>query len=142
MAHQINVFAQNKPGRLEHLTKVLAEAGINIRAITISGQEDFGVIKLLVDLPEKAYQVLVQEGFTAYMKEILAVIMRDQPGGLHEICRVLGGRGINIEDAYGFVVQDLKTALLVVEVEKIPEAEKVLLDEGLRILTDEELYRI
>ncbi len=142
MAHQINVFAQNKPGRLEQLTKTLLDSNINIRAITITGMEDFGVVKLLVDNPEKAYQALIKEGFTAYMKEIIAVIMRDQPGGLHEICQAMGTRGINIEDAYGFVVQDMKTALLVMEVEKIPEAEKVLVDSGFKVLSDEELYQI
>jgi hypothetical protein len=142
MAQQINVFAQNKPGRLEHLTRVLKDSGVNIRAITLAGQEDFGAIKLLVDDPEGAFRSLTAEGFTAFRKEVIAVIMNDQPGGLHEICQVLDGQGINIEDAYGFVVQDLKTALLVVEVEKIPEAEEVLHSAGLRTLSDEELYQI
>jgi hypothetical protein len=142
MAQQINVFAQNKPGRLEHLTRILKKAGVNIRAITLADQEGFGVIKLLVDDPDGAYLALTREGFTAYRKDVIAVIMNDQPGGLHEICQVLDGQGINIEDAYGFVVQDLKTALLVVEVEKIPEAEDVLRSAGLRTLSDEELYQI
>lgn len=142
MAQQINVFAQNKPGRLEHLTRVLKDSGVNIRAITLAGQEEFGAIKLLVDDPGKAYASLTEEGFTAYSKEVIAIIMNDSPGGLHEICQVLDGRGINVEDAYGFVMQDSKTALLVVEVEKIPEAEEVLRSAGLRTLSDEELYQI
>ena len=73
-----------------------------------------------MDDPDRAYLALTREGFTAYRKDVIAVIMNDQPGGLHEICQVLDGQGINIEDAYGFVVQDLKTALLVVEVEEDP----------------------
>ena len=90
MANQVNVFAQNQPGRLERLTEVLLEEGINIRAITISGAEDYGVIKLLVDDPHKAFEALQREGFSAFLKEVIAVVMDDRPGGLHRICRVLG----------------------------------------------------
>ncbi len=142
MAHQVNVFAQNRPGRLERLTEVLKDEGINIRAITIAGTEEFGVVKLLVDDPKKAHRALLREGFSAYLKEVIAVIMEDRPGGLHRVCRVLGESGVNIEDAYGFVVQDRGTAVLVVEVEKIPEAEKVLREGGFELMTDEELYSL
>ena len=48
--------------------------------------------------------------------------MDDRPGGLHSVAQILSGAGINLEDAYGFVIQDKKRAVLVVEVEKIPEA--------------------
>lgn len=142
MANQINVFAQNQPGRLERLTEVLLEEGINIRAITISGADDYGVIKLLVDDPRKAYEALQREGFSSFMKEVIAVVMDDRPGGLHRVCRVLGESGVNIEDAYGFIFQDRKTAILVVEVDKIPEAEEILSAKGLELLSDEELYSL
>ena len=55
MAHQIAVFAENKPGRIERVSRILGEAGVNIRAITIATADAFGVIKLLVDDPAKAY---------------------------------------------------------------------------------------
>ncbi len=142
MAKQINVFLENRPGRLERLTRALMEAGINIRAITIADQDGFGVIKLLVDSPESACETLKREGFTANLREVIAVIMKDRPGGLHEICEILDEKGINIEDAYGFVVQSLGTALLVVEVEKTPEAEEVIRNAGISVLSDQELYRL
>ena len=142
MANQVNVFAQNQPGRLERLTEVLLDEGINIRAITISGAEDYGVIKLLVDDPHKAFDALQREGFSAFLKEVIAVVMDDRPGGLHRICRVLGESGVNVEDAYGFVFQDRKTAILVVEVEKVTEAEDILRAKGLEFLSDAELYSL
>lgn len=142
MAHQVNVFAQNRPGRLERLTEVLAQEGVNLRAITISGMEDYGVIKLLADDPRRAVRVLEREGFSAFLKEVIAVIMDDRPGGLHRVCKVLGERGVNIEDAYGFVVKDRETAVLVVEVEKIPEAEEILKSGGFTLMSDEELYAL
>jgi hypothetical protein len=76
------------------------------------------------------------------MKEVMAVVMDDRPGGLHRVCRVLGEGGVNIEDAYGFVFQDRKTAILVVEVEKTPEAEEILRAKDLELLSDEELYSL
>jgi len=142
MAHQINVFAQNQPGRLERLTEVLMEEKVNIRAITIAGADEYGVIKLLVDDPRRAHEALKREGFSSFEKEVIAVIMDDRPGGLHRVCRALGAGGVNIEDACGFVVQDRRTAVLVVEVEKIPEAEEVLLGAGFEIMSDQELYSL
>jgi hypothetical protein len=142
MANQVNVFAQNQPGRLERLTEVLLEEGINIRAITISGADDYGVIKLLVDDPHKAFEALQREGFSSFLKEVIAVVMDDRPGGLHRVCRVLGESGVNVEDAYGFVFQDRRTAILVVEVEKVTEAEWILRAKGLEFLSDAELYSL
>jgi hypothetical protein len=142
VAQQINVFAQNQPGRLERLTQVLMEEGVNIRAITISGSEDYGVIKLLADDPAAAYEALLSEGFSAFVKQVVAVIMDDRPGGLFRICQALGEKGVNIEDAYGFVVRDKQVAVLIVEVETIPEAEDVIGEAGFEVMSDEELYSL
>lgn len=142
MAHQITVFAQNKPGRIEKVTRVLEDAGVNIRAITIATSDSFGIIKLLVDAPGRAYESLSAAGLSVYQREIIAVLMDDSPGGLHRIAEILGGEGINIEGAYGFVVEDKKQAVLVIEVEKIPEATGLLRARGLATLTDEEIYAL
>ncbi len=142
MAHQISVFVENKPGRIERVTEILMKADVNIRAITVMGTFEYGVIKLLVDKPKAAYEALKSNGITAYKREIIAVLMDDQPGGLYRIAKVFGQKKINIEDAYGFVIQDKKRAVLVVDVGKIQEAEKVLKEEGLTILSDEEIYSL
>ncbi len=142
MAQQVNVFAQNQPGRLEQMTKVLTEAGVNIRAITISGVGDFGVVKLLADDPGLACRVLEEHGFSAFKKEVLAAVMDDKPGGLYRIFNILGRAGINIEDAYGFVVKDREMAVLLMELTGIGEAEKALAAEGVQILSEQELYEL
>jgi len=142
MAHQISVFAENKPGRIERTTRVLEEAGVNIRAITIATSGSFGVIKLLVDAPDTAFEALSGEGLSVSKREIVAVLMDDNPGGLHRVAEILGGEGINIDDAYGFVVEDKKHAVLVVEVEKIPAAVELLKARGLATLTDDEIYAL
>ena len=142
MAHQISVFAENKPGRMERVTRVLSEAGVNIRAITVATSGSFGVIKLLADNPERAYKALTDEGLSVSRSEIVALLMDDRPGGLHRVMGILGEEGINIEDAYGFVVEDKKRAVLVIEVEEVSEVLKLLTEKGLTTLSDEEIYAL
>ncbi|MCX7667911.1 MAG: ACT domain-containing protein, partial [Atribacterota bacterium] len=122
MAHQVSVFAENKPGRIEKITRVLAQEEINIRAITISSANGFGVIKILVDKPQKAYDALRTQGIPTYLQEVIAVVMEDKPGTLHRIAQVLTENGVNIEDAYGFVVKSGEKAVLVIQVENQPRA--------------------
>ena len=142
MAHQVSVFAENKPGRISRITEILAEAGVNIRAITISGSGEYGVIKLLVDDPDLACGKLSSANITANKREIIILLMEDRPGGLHKVTQILEKRGVNIEDAYGFVIEDKKEAALVIEVENVSEVEKTIKSEGIRILSDEEIYSI
>ena len=73
---------------------------------------------------------------------IIAVLMDDQPGGLHTIADAFAVKGINIEDAYGFVVQDKKKAVMILDVEEVPEAVKVLSEYRMTILDDAELYAL
>jgi hypothetical protein len=142
MAHQISVFVENKPGRIERVTDILAKANINIRAFNVSSSYEYGVMKFLVDQPDKALQVLREQGFTVNKREILAVLMDDRPGGLSRIVKAFSRRKMNIDDAYGFVIEDKKQAVLVVDVEKLNEAKKLMTDEGISTLSDEEIYSL
>lgn len=142
MAHQVSVFAENKPGRIEKIARILAEAHINIRAITISSANGFGVVKILVDQPQKAFEVLREQGLPVYLQEVIAVVLEDAPGGLHRVAKVLADNGINVEDAYGFVVERGKVAILVIQVEHEPQAQSVLERNGFMLLSDEEIYQL
>jgi hypothetical protein len=142
MAHQISVFVENKPGRLERVTDVMAKAKVNIRAFTVSGTYEYGVMKFLVDKPDKALEALSGQGISANKREILAVLMDDRPGGLHRIAKAFSERKMNIEDAYGFVIESKKQAVMVLDVEKIEDAKRVLREEGFSTLTDQEIYSL
>jgi hypothetical protein len=134
------VFAENKPGRLDHITEILAQANINIRAIKISDLGEFGVVKVLVNDPDTAYQALKDGGVSASKKEIVAVVVEDRPGGLHEVLKILTQHNINVEDAYGFVMYE--RAILVIEVANVSEAESLLEQSGLHLLSKEEIYAL
>ncbi|MBM4140304.1 MAG: ACT domain-containing protein [Nitrospira sp.] len=123
---QISIFSENKPGRLEKITKVLADEGVNILAINIASSNGFGVIKFIVDKCELAYQKLKQKGFTVSLNEVLAIEMVDKPGGLYEVARTLSQKKVNIENAYVFILESRKRAFLIVEVQDIEKAKKLL----------------
>jgi hypothetical protein len=142
MAQQVCIFAENKPGRLERITNILHESHINMRAITIATSQGFGIIKLIVNDPAKTIEVLQGKGLTAYSREVIAVLMSDQPGGLHKVAEVFARQQINIEDAYGFVIQDKKRAVMILDVEEMPEAVSVLTKAGFTLLDDNELYNL
>lgn len=140
IAHHLSVFAENKPGRLDHITEILAEAQINIRAIKISDSGDYGVVKLLVDDPDTAFQALKAGGVAASKQEIVAVVVEDRPGGLHSVLKILTNHNVNVEDAYGFVMHE--RAMLVIEVGNVQEANVVLEESGLHLLSKEEIYAL
>ena len=142
MAHQVTVFAENKPGRLGRITRILAGAGVNLRAFTIADSGDFGVLKFVVDRPDAAHKALTDAGLVARKREVLAIEMEDQPGGLSRIAQVLEERGINITDATAFITGQKGKAVLLVETERIPEAERVVAQAGLKTLSDDEIYSL
>jgi hypothetical protein len=140
MAHQIAVFAENKPGRLGQITRLLLEAGVNIRAMTIADSGQYGVIKMLVDSPDVAYEAFRKSNMAATKKEVMAIVMDDQPGGLHRVAGALESAHINISDAYGFIVESKKQAVLVLDTDNLSQATSLVAGLGLKTLSDEELY--
>lgn len=126
IAYQLSIFAQNKPGRLAKVTGILRKGKINIRAITIATSDAFGVINVLVDDPEGARSLLEGEGLTVSMKEVIAVVIEDKPGGLDRLVQLLFDKEINVENAYGFVLESRKKAVFVVDVDQLEKAQEVL----------------
>lgn len=142
MAEQVSVFIENKPGRLNAITALLREHGIDIRAMTIADHRDYGVVKLLVSDPHAARSVLTDHGFAAALKPILATAIEDQPGGLHGLLEILAENQINVLDAYGFVVEPRHWAVWCMEVADPVETARLVTAQGFRVLDDSDLYRV
>jgi hypothetical protein len=142
MIQQISIFAENKPGKVERITRVLAEAGINIRAITISDLGDYGLVKILVNDTQKAYDLLRGAGLAAKLIEVVAVPLADKVGGLDKAAQVLCEKGINLKNAYGFVVDKGKQAILLFEVDQPAVAAKTLEAAGYKPLSAAELANL
>ncbi len=142
MARQLSIFAENKPGRIEKITRLLSQEKINIRAITISSANGFGIIKILASEPQKAFDLLRNHNFPVDLQEVIAVVMNDEPGCLHRVAQTLAEHQINIEDAYGFVIESGEKAVLVIQVENKPQARSILEKNGFQLLSDEEIYHL
>jgi hypothetical protein len=139
---QLSLFVENRPGRMAKVSKSLSDADVNIRAMTIAEAGDFGVIRMVVDDPERGYEVLHDNGFTVSTTDVLAVEMKDTPGGLYEIVNTLGENSINVDYAYAFVTARAEKAMLILRVDDIAKARRMLSAKGVKIATKEELQAI
>jgi hypothetical protein len=129
---QISIFSENKPGRLAAIAHALGEEKINILAFSIAEAEGFGVVRALVDHPEKAHNKLVSLGFNTVFTDVIAVHMKDQPGGLYEVAKMLGDSGINIE--YSYAYSGKEGAVLILRVDKVEDAIGKILSSGATLL--------
>jgi hypothetical protein len=137
---QISVFLENKAGRLEEVTRILAEANINIRALSLADTSDFGILRLIVNDNNKAKEELKKAGFTVAKTEVAAVEVSDQPGGLHHILRILKKANVNVEYMYAFVQQNGANAVLIFRFDNLGEALRILKDNDVRVIQGEKLY--
>lgn len=140
MAKEVNVFLDNRPGRLRSVAEVLSQHAINVRTMTLQDRTEFGLMKLIVDEPEKAHSALQEKGFACALKEILAIIVDDKPGSFLKLADVFTKHSINILDAYGFVIESSKNAVFCVEVKDPQGMKDILSKEGFKVLEDEQLY--
>jgi hypothetical protein len=136
----IAVFAENQLGQMARITKALADAGVNIRWVTIATNETLGVIKFLVDKPDRAYQRLHEQGWTVSLVEVLAIEVEDKPGGLHAVADCFARNNINVENSSGFVSGN--RAVLLIEVQDVAKARQTLANQPLRLLSQEEILKL
>jgi hypothetical protein len=137
---QISVFLENKAGRLFEVTRILAEAGINIRALSLADTSDFGILRLIVNDNNRAKEVLRQQGFTVGKTEVVAVEVTDQPGGLHRILEILYKANVNVEYMYAFVHQSGSNAVIIFRFDNVDDALKILLENNVTVIEGKKLY--
>ena len=139
---QISIFLENKPGGLEHVTKVLADANINIRALSLADTTDFGILRLIVNDVDTAKNVLKENGLTVGRTTVVAVEVPDHPGGLHGILKALSDNGINVEYMYAFVERSGENAVMIFRFDSTDSAIDVLLKNGITVLPGEKVYSL
>ncbi len=139
---QISIFLENKAGRLAEVTRVIAEAGINIRALSLADTSDFGILRLIVTDFEAARNALKEKGFTVGRTTVVAVEVADQPGGLSNILSILSNEGINVEYMYAFVQQSGKNAILIFRFDRTDQAIELLQRHNIPIVPGDKIYSI
>jgi hypothetical protein len=139
---QISVFLENKPGALADVTRILGEAGVNIRALSLADTKDFGILRLIVNDNEKAKTVLGARGFTVRKTEVVAVEVHDRPGGLAAIMEILADAKINVEYLYAFVQQSGQNAIIIFRFDETDRAIAVLSERNVPILEGKKVYTL
>ncbi|GAB4367382.1 MAG: ACT domain-containing protein [Spirochaetales bacterium] len=128
---QISIFLENVAGRLAEVTRLLAQHGINLRAMTIADTADFGILRIVVDQPDKALKVLRDGGFTAKTTEVLAVEVEDRPGGLSKVMEIFQQNKVNIEYLYVSLEKNKDRAVVIFKVEDLKLGQKIVEEHGL-----------
>ena len=131
MVNEVRVFVENKPGKLSHVTELLGSAGVDILALDLADDGQFGVFKILTAEPDRAKEVLSGAGMTVAFNKVACVEIPDQPGGLVRLAKALEGEGLNLTEAYGCILERGKRALFVVKGDNIEAIESAARSAGL-----------
>lgn len=132
---QISVFVENRPGAILDITSVFAEAGINIRAITIADTAEFGVVRLIVDKRKEALAALRNANMTVIETDVLALEIDDTPGSFHKALKSLYDNNVMIEYSYGFVSPIGGGATIILKCDDQEKAHACLEANGFKLLT-------
>lgn len=137
---QISIFIPNKKGSLAQLTDILIAHNIDIRAIAVFDTSEFGILRVVVDDPDRAVEILNQEGVVAKVSKVIAVEPEDKPGSLNQIFSILRDADINVDYIYSFIMRKKEMPYIVMKVDQQEKAVDVLTDHGINVINKEEIY--
>lgn len=136
---QISVFAENRHGAICDIAKVMKDANINIRAITIADTTDFGVVRIIVDKRDKALKALRANNMTVVETDVIALAVDDEPGAFYNALSALNDSGIMVEYSYGFVSPVRDGATIILKCDDQEKAIDSLTSNGFKILKRDEI---
>lgn len=136
---QLSVFVENKHGRLAEITTIIANAGIDIRALSISDTTDFGILRLIVDKPNEAISHLKAEGLTVSLTDVIAVGIPDKPGGIAKTLSAIAATDVGVEYVYECVARNADHAYFVMRVADNEKAVAALKAHGCDIIDGDRL---
>lgn len=131
---QISVFVESRPGHMARVLDAFQEAGVNVRGYSASDTGDYGIVRFIVDKPDRALSVLSDMGAAAVKTEVLCALLPDTPGELARIMGIMARCGINVEYSYSLI-----STFIVLSVKDIEAAERVLADESIELIGQNDL---
>ena len=137
--HQISVFLENRTGQLAEITRLLADKGIDLRAISIAETADYGLARMIVDDSHKASAILLEHGDILSMTPVWAVEVPDRPGGLAEVLSVLAENHVDVEYMYSLFAHQESKAYMVMRISDEPRFLSTLGDRRIKVMTKAEL---
>lgn len=142
LVKQLSVFIENKPGRLAPIIETLGKNDIDISALSLADTSEYGIIRIIVNNPDKAKEVLKELGVVVKITEVLTVAMDDTPGGLSKILDIFVKNDVNVDYMYAFVGTVTNKALMVVKVSDPALAASVLDKSGISTADAKDIYRL
>ena len=140
LAKQLSIFLENKSGRLNEVTEILGEAGINLSAMSIADNSDFGILRCIVSEPEKAYKVLKERHFAVKITDVIGFVCPNVSGSLAVVLKKLSEKGVFIEYMYSFANGDV--AHVVIRPTNLEECENILSDMKVELMAANDLYKL
>ena len=137
---QLSIFLENKSGRLTEVTDALGVAGINLSAMSIADNSDFGILRCIVSDPDKAYQVLKEAHFAVKITDVIGFVCPNTSGSLAVVLRHLSANGVFIEYMYSFANGDV--AHVIIRPSDLDACEKILAEKKVELMSANELYQL
>jgi len=134
MYNEVRVFVENKPGKLSRVVELLGNAHIDLLALDVADEGQYGVFKILTAEPDRARQVLADAGMTVAFNRVAVIEIEDKPGGLIGLANALERGGLNVTEAYGCILERGKRALFVIKGENLEAIESAASEAGLKSL--------
>lgn len=136
---QLSVFLENRSGRISSIASVLGEAGVDIRAMSLADNSDFGILRLIVADNDGAIAALKARGFIVKRNEVVAVEIPDEAGSLAKTLDAIEGQGLNIEYLYAIIRKPGEYAVLVFRFDDVDNAIACLDAANIRMLSDADI---
>ena len=100
---QFSIFVENKQGKMAELTRMIADAGIDLRTLSLADTRDFGILRIIVNKPDDAETLLNQNGWAFKSTPVIGIKVPDVPGGVAAVLEALNEANVNVEYMYAFV---------------------------------------
>ena len=139
LAKQVSVFIENKKGQLAEVTRYIAEHDVNLRALSVGDTQDFGILRIICENPDKAVEVLQGAGYLTMMTDVLATAISDEPGSLAAILEVLAEADVAVEYTYAFLSAKAG-AYMIFRVDDNQKAAAALAGAGIKTVDQAELF--
>jgi hypothetical protein len=137
---QLSIFLENKSGRLNEVSSILGDAGINMSALSVADTSEFGILRLIVSEPEKAYKILKENLFSVNLTDVVCLNCPNKPGALAKALQILSENGVAIEYLYAYSMG--KSANVVLKPDNLDHCINVLQEHKIDLVKASELYKI
>lgn len=138
---QLTVFLENKTGRLNEVSQLLGNAGINMSAMSLADTSEFGILRMMVSEPEKALSILKDAEYSARLTDVVCLNSPNEPGALARALDILSGEGVFIEYLYAYSMDNQK-ANIVLKPDNIQKCIEVLQAHKMELVKASDMYKI